>query len=81
MKKESNTEFLARRPVLRAVLNMLAKKIEAAIVIVILLVWQQHHTKIQIWGETGDHFQDLVKQTQMLEMEVNGEIETNNIGK
>lgn len=46
-----------------------------------MTVWQHNATHKQIWGETGNHFQDLVRQVQMLEMKANGHIDTNNIGK
>lgn len=52
-----------------------------ALTSVILTLWQHHANHQQIWHETGDHFQDLVKQVQVLEMQENGQIETNNLGK
>lgn len=81
MTDESNTEFLRKHPFFRAILDAIIKRIETALVAAAILAYQHIHTHNQIWKETGDHFQDLVKQTQMLEVEVNGQIETNNIGK
>jgi len=82
-------DFLNRHPLLKAAgaycLKRVWERVELAIASLVvagfLTLWQHHAVHNQIWLETGDHFGDLVHQVQMLEIQANGHIETNNIGK
>ncbi len=81
MNRESDTEFLAKHPYFRAALNACLKRLETLAVAAAILIYQNHRTHDQIWTEAGPHLQDLVEQVQHLEIENDGQIETNNQGK
>lgn len=76
---------MKKHPFIKAIADYLFDKISHLVIslaVGVAVVFYQHHaTHNQIWGETGDHFGDLVRQVQMLEMQANGHTETNNIGK
>lgn len=76
---------MKKHPFLKVVADYCFDKISHLVISLVVglavVAYQQHAGKKQIWSETGDHFGDLVRQVQMLEMQANGHIETNNIGK
>jgi len=73
---EEATEFLKQKsPILYAVLQIVLKRLELIATVSIMglatTVYEHKQNHTQIWQETGPHFQDLVKQVQALQIEVN----------
>jgi hypothetical protein len=56
---------LNKYPMIKAIIGYFLVRLQTMIISVVVglvvLVYQHHATRDQIWNETGDHFQDLVK--------------------
>lgn len=74
MTEESDTQIITKRPVLKAVLDVVLKRLETSIALAItassVAIYQHASNHKQIWSETGQHFQDLVQQVRHLQSEV-----------
>jgi hypothetical protein len=69
---KSTMRVLRRYPLVTAVLDYFLAKLQVIIISVVValitLVYQHHATHNQIWNETGNHFQDLVKIVQQQDL-------------
>lgn len=75
----NDTEIFKKYPLVKAILDMVLKRLELIVVASVITFYQQHHVHNQIWEEVGSHLQDNVKQIQDLQVENDGFTHTNSL--